>query len=193
MTALASDSSRWYVVRAKARQECRADANLRGWGIETFMPRIREPRSARMSVEKPYGVTLLFPGYLFACFDAASLYSRVRFTRGVHSVVGFGECATPVEEAVMALVRSQIHDDGFVHLEEPRVGDIVQITNGPLRSLSGVFERDLNGSDRVLILLSSIGLCARIEVRRAFVRRAADAATAQKAGEFPELGSHRVW
>jgi hypothetical protein len=31
---------RWYAIRAKAKEDSRAEANLRGWGLETFAPRV---------------------------------------------------------------------------------------------------------------------------------------------------------
>jgi transcriptional antiterminator RfaH len=161
----------WFVVHTKPKQEERADANLRMWGIETLMPKLRELRPARRSGVVRYWVTPLFPGYLFARFDATHLFDKVKLTRGVHSIVGFGEHATPVDESIIRSVRSRIGEDGFVYMADPRPGDKVEIIGGPLNSFSGVFERSLGARDRVLILLTTLGLGARVQVHRAFVRR----------------------
>src|SRR5687768_18284515 len=114
------DPSRWYAVQPKARQEARAEANLRRWGLETLAPRLREPRPSRSG--ESFRVTPLFPNYLFARFDAANLLGKVRLTRGIRRVVGFGEYATPLDDSIIASIRSRVTDDGIVRSEERRVG-----------------------------------------------------------------------
>lgn len=160
----------WYVVHTKPKQEGRAEVNLRAWGIETLAPKLREARPARDCRDLLYRVVPLFPGYLFAHFGAAAL-EKVRNTRGVHSIVGFGTCATPVADSVISMVRNRIEDDGFVRLAEPLPGDRVEIIAGPLRSLSGVFERTLPARDRVVILLTTIGSTPRVQLPKAFIRK----------------------
>lgn len=167
-----ADRPMWYVVQTKPRQEARVEANLHGLGLETLFPKLRErtiPASSRGSLDR---VGPLFPRYLFARFVAASVLAKVRNTRGVHGVVGFGEYATPVEERVISLVRSRIRDDGFVHPAEPQPGDVVQIVDGPLRSLIGIFERELSPRDRVLVLLTTVGSQLRVQLRKAGIRSA---------------------
>ena len=162
----------WYVVRSKRKQEQRAESNLRAWGLETFMPKLRTVSAPAVRAGVRYKVEPLFPGYLFARFDTTREYAKVRLTRGVHSVVGFGECATPVDDAIIALIRSRINDDGLVHEAEPSPGDQVEIVSGPLCSVRGIFERALSGGDRVLILLTTVGSSARVQVSRAVIRKA---------------------
>ena len=133
----------WYLVRTKSRQEARAESNLRSWGIETLAPKTREKRCAGVDGHQTYidSEGRLFPNYLFARFDAAERLAQVRLTRGVHSVVGFGECATAVDDSVIDVVRQRMDTSGFVRLEEPAPGDRVTIVSGPLSSLEGIFER----------------------------------------------------
>ena len=72
-----------YVVRAKAKQEARAEINLRSWGLKTFVPRVREYRQGTGRAGET--VALLFPSYMFARFTAAELLGKVRMTRGVQA------------------------------------------------------------------------------------------------------------
>lgn len=167
----ASDRSHWYGIHVKPKQEGRADANLRRWGLETLSPWLREPRIACGSHATQYRITPLFPGYIFARFDAEALLAKVRLTRGVHSVLGFGEYATPLDDAIISLLRSRMGADGSVRVAEPQPGDAVQIIDGPLRSLVGVFERELRGQDRVLILLTTIGCQVHVKIDKAFIRK----------------------
>ena len=160
----------WYVIRAKTKQENRVESNLQSWGVETFMPRLRG-LSRRTRGETPFSITPLFPGYIFARFDAARLLSKVRLTRGVRSVLGFGEAATPIHDEAIALIRSRVNEDGLVHVDGPRAGDVIEVVHGPLRTLVGVFDSALSGGDRVRILLMSITYCAHIELPKEFIRR----------------------
>jgi transcriptional antiterminator RfaH len=167
---VASEGSRWYVVQTKPKQEGRAEANLQAWGVPTLAPKVRLARRSHDG-EGLSGATPLFPGYLFALFDADTLLAKVRLTRGVSRVVGFGEYATPVDDAIMTIIQGRVQADGFVARDEPEPGDVVEIVEGPLRSLAGVFERVLPARDRVLILLTTVGCRARVQVAKAAVKK----------------------
>ena len=170
-TAVASE--RWYVIRTKPKQESRAEANLHSGGLETFAPRVRELRITTR-YDARFIVASLFPGYLFARFDASTWLAKVRMTRGVHSIVGFGEPATPVDDAAVHLIRNQVSDDGLIRIDDaPRVGDTVEVIGGPLRSLVGIFETGLSGGERARILLLSVMCQARVDVPSAFIRKTA--------------------
>lgn len=166
----ASSRLNWYVVQTKPKQEDRAVLNLKRWGVETLAPRLRELRSSR-AAGASYRIAPLFPGYVFARFDAAALLAKVRLTRGVSRVVGFGESATPLSDAAVELIRVRMREDGSVRPDPLQPGDAVRIVDGPLRSLLGVFERSLRGEDRVLILLSLMGSQARVQLPAAFIER----------------------
>jgi transcriptional antiterminator RfaH len=161
----AADTCRWYVIRTKQKQETRAESNLLAWGIETFAPRARELRRRHATSGSAFCIAALFPGYLFARFDATNSYAKVRLTRRIHSVVGFGESATPVDDAIISAIRGRIQEDGFVHFDDAHAGDPVEVVDGPLRSLVGIFDGVMSGGDRVRILLNAIAYPARVSVR----------------------------
>lgn len=163
--------SRWYVIQAKPKQDTRAESNLIAWGVETFAPKCLEPRRGHLNARSVFRVTPLFPGYLFARFDATALCTKVRLTRGVHRVIGFGECATPLDDVVINAIQERVEIDGLVHLGEAEPGDAVEIVVGPLRSLTGVFDGALTGGNRVRILLSSMACSVTVNVPRAFIRK----------------------
>jgi transcriptional antiterminator RfaH len=172
MTNVAAvDRQHWYVLQTKPKQESRAESNLRRWQIETLAPKLREPRQARDG-QASYRVTALFPNYVFARFDAEALAAKVRLTRGIQRIVGLGEFATPVDDEIIELVRSRIADDGFVRPVEVEPGDSIEIVEGPLRSLVGVFERHVSGRERVVVLLTTLGCRARVQVAKAAIRKA---------------------
>jgi len=164
-------TARWYLVQTKTQQEWRAESNLKSWGVETFAPRRLDVDVRRSVIDVVNRIQPLFPGYLFARFDAARLLSKVRLTRGVRSVVGFGESATPVDDGIVTLIRDRLDAHGFVACDEPREGDRVQIVAGPFRSMSAVFARDLPGRARVVLLLSTLGVQTRVNVAKAHIQK----------------------
>jgi transcriptional antiterminator RfaH len=157
----------WYVLQTKPKQEARAEANLRMWGIETLSPRIRETSSSTGTIR----VASLFPNYLFARFDAGVLSSKIRLTRGVQKLVGFGEYATAIDDSIIETIRGRIAPDGFVRLQDVQPGDAVEVVTGPLKSFVGVFERYASSRDRVVILLTAVASHRRVQLARMAVRR----------------------
>jgi transcriptional antiterminator RfaH len=167
---IVSEVPRWYVIQTKAKQERRAEENLRRWSVETLAPKLYAPPAwQRTNGARPRG-TPLFPRYIFSRFVLGPLFAKVTYTRGVQKIVGFGESATPVDDAIIELIRGRTQDDGFVHLPEPRVGDGIQVVDGPFATLEGVFEQELNGRERVLILLTTIRSPIRIQLPKAYIR-----------------------
>jgi transcriptional antiterminator RfaH len=161
----------WYAIHTKARQEQRAESNLRAWHVETYMPKIasRSRVSGRpcARVVKP-----LFSRYIFARFKAQELLHKVHFTRGVQSVVSFGEWPTPVDDEIITLLKNQCDKDGFVNVgQKLKAGDRVKITSGPLRNFVGIFEGDVRERDRVAILLTAVSFHSRAVVDRDMVEK----------------------
>jgi transcriptional antiterminator RfaH len=157
----------WYAIQTKPKQEERADSNLRAWGVETFFPKVKERRYSPYTKEPTFIIKALFPRYIFARFNANKLINKVRFTRGVQSVVSFGDSPTPVDDEIIFIIKSQIRGDGFIRIgEEFKLGDKVIVKNGPLRNFIGIFEQKIKDTDRVSILLDSVSYQARVVIER---------------------------
>ena len=167
-------NSSWYALHTHLHQEDRAAANLRAWNIELFYPKTREQRRNAFSgaitcLTKPF-----FPRYLFARFDADQLLHKVWFTRGVHSVVSFGGTPSPIDDEVIEFLQLRADKDGFIRLgEELKPGDKVVMKGGMLDSIVGIFEREMNDSERVMILLQTVNYQGHIVVVRDSVRKVA--------------------
>jgi transcriptional antiterminator RfaH len=166
-----TDIPRWYAIRTHPKQENRAVQNLTAWGVETFFPRIRDCRFNEFTGEPYYFIKPLFPGYLFARFALNSMLHKVRFTRGVHSVVCVGDDPAPVDDRVIEIIAAQTDVAGFVKIGaglEP--GAKVLIQAGPFKGMTGIFEREVNATDRIRILLDCISFQASVEIGRNYVR-----------------------
>jgi transcriptional antiterminator RfaH len=161
----------WYAIHTHPKQENRAERNLQAWNVETFLPKIRDCRFNEFTGEPTYFIKPLFPGYLFARFALNNLLHKVRFTRGVHSVVCIGSDPAPVNDSVIEIIAAQIDETGFVKISsdlEP--GAKVLIQAGPFKGLTGIFEREASDADRIKILLDCVSFQARVEVERIHVK-----------------------
>jgi transcriptional antiterminator RfaH len=165
--------SRWYVLWTNPKQEDRAASNLQAWGVETLNPKFRQLCYDERKGKLNHAIKCLFPRYIFAHFATSSLLHKVRFTRGVQSVVCFGGAPTPVDEDVIEIIRHRNGKDGLVRIgEEPGPGDEVMIKHGPWSNFVGIFEKGLGDSDRVSILLTTIGYQARVEIDKRLIEKA---------------------
>lgn len=162
--------SRWYVIHTKPNQEQRAGANLQAWRIETFAPLLKRSvvhQYTRQIIPKSEP---LFPCYIFARFQA-NLLHKIRLTRGIHSVVSFGDRPSAVDDEIIDLLRARVEEDGFVKVEQRlKKGDKVVINNGPLEGLNGIFEAEAKPLDRVRILLTTVRYQARLVIDRNIVQ-----------------------
>lgn len=156
----------WFAIQSRTGTETVTASHLRTTGIETLLPLIRKAirhatRTTRM-LPRP-----LFPGYFFARFCPAAALRAVAYSRGVLRVLGSGDRPMPVEETVIDGIHARMDEGGFVTLEERpfRAGDSVRIAEGPLTGWSGVFDRALNDSQRVVILINTLQE-GRLVVRR---------------------------
>jgi transcription elongation factor/antiterminator RfaH len=168
----AHDVSCWYAIHTNPRQETRAAENLRSWGVETFSPKIKVRRTNPYSGTITYVPNHLYPGYIFGHFHADSLLSKVHFTRGVHSVVSLAGVPIPVDDEIIAIIKARIGQDGFVQIgERLEYGDQVIVKDGRFKDLAGMFEKELEGSNRVQILITTISFQAHVHIDKELVKR----------------------
>ena len=155
---------RWHIVQSKPHQADRVAAQLQELlALEVYNPKIavRAVRGARKVTQ----VRQLFPNYLFARLDLPAEWKTITFTRGVARVLGGWEDPRPVDEAVIAAIRTQERrKDRLIsyYRFKPREGVVVR--SGPLKDVHGIFDRYVDEGGRVRILLSLIGFAAAVEL-----------------------------
>lgn len=172
MSNRADEVLQWYVIKTQPKQEVRADCNLKVLSINTFLPMTKERYTNPFSGLLSYVTRPLFPRYLFAQFDAGTMLRRVCFTRGVHSVVSFGNGPVSVDDEMIELIQRRIGEDGLVTLfDDLNEGDQVMIDHGPLKDLVGVFQYDIKGTERVAVLLTAINYQGRVIIGKDLVRK----------------------
>jgi transcriptional antiterminator RfaH len=158
-------ANHWFAIHTKMRREDFAAANVRGLGIEIFLPRLRVEHPAPTT--RRTTVKALFPGYFFARFRPATSMESVEYSRGVLSVVSSGRFPVPVDAGIIREIRDRAEEDGLIRIptRSLKPGDRVSIQDGPFEGLVGRVERELDDGKRVTILLEAL-LRARVQIEK---------------------------
>ncbi|MBI9020402.1 MAG: hypothetical protein JEZ10_04010 [Verrucomicrobia bacterium] len=155
----------WRCVRTQPKREHIAAGQLeRLEGVEVFAPRIRFKR--RTPRGRVWFEESLFPGYIFARFDAFENLRMVSSAVGVRGLVRFaGECAV-VPDFMIETLRTERFDEGPVVIEAPvvKVGDEAVVIGGALLGLRAVVTQVLSGGERIKILMDMMGTAIEAEV-----------------------------
>lgn len=161
----------WHCIYTKPNQEdlvCRRLMDLPG--IEMFNPKIKARKYIR---SKPREVVdELFPCYVFAAFHEDRYFHTIKYTRGVRRFVGSptGDPYT-IDSLIIDTIKGRM-EAGFISIEPAMFaeGEKVVIIDGPFSGLTGLFIKELNANERVLVLLSSI--CVKVELDGAYLAKA---------------------
>ncbi len=149
----------WYVINTKPKKEFQVEKLFIEGGIEIYNPKyLHDDRI------KPF-----FPGYEFIFFDYPDQYRLVKYTRGVKKVVGVREIPVPIPGEVIQEIKSR-EVNGLIEIdkygEKPEVGDEIEVVEGPLKGLRGVFKKELTAKERVLILLNYVTYQAQLIIEK---------------------------
>jgi transcriptional antiterminator RfaH len=164
---LGENKMQWYTVYTKPKREDAVAGSLENAGIEVFNPRLKQKKYVQGAYRNK--ISPLFPCYVFVKFEPETTAHMIKYTRGVRRIVG-GDMPWPVSDEIIDAIRDK-EEDGIVTLIPPQLkyGDSVAINDGPLSGLKGIFEKELNGQERVVLLLSAIEYQAKAVVDKAFL------------------------
>jgi transcription antitermination factor NusG len=154
-------SEQWYALHVRPRFEKHVQTHLEEKGYEVFYPTYTSTRqwSDRVkSLSFP-----LFPGYVFCRFNVHARLP-ILITPGVNQVVGSGKTPITVDEAELAAIR-RVMESGVAAQPWPylKVGETVQIENGPLEGLTGIVTR-IKSSERLVVSVSLLMRSVAVEL-----------------------------
>jgi len=162
-----STNAPWVALQVRAKTEKTVAQHLHSRRYEQFLP-LRDG-------------TPLFAGYVFCRFDATAAAPIVT-TPGVIRIVSFGSVPARIDEHEIAAIRQALASGQTVMpLTSFAPGEVVSITDGPLRGVSGTVLRVAHRQ----FLVISITLLQRsiaVEVHQSWVRP-------ERAGHPPRYAS----
>ena len=115
-------------------------------------------------------VEAMFPGYLFAKFVYATQHRAVENSHGIRGIVHFGDYLAILSENIVAALQSGVGPEEVVTVDSSiKIGQLVQITEGPFQGLEGVVTYLLPAKERVRVLLEFLGRSLATEISTAKV------------------------
>jgi len=152
-----SGGSDWCVIQSKPKQEFCAEKNLRTLAIDVYLPvYMKKIKKNKIKIDQ---ITPLFSGYLFARFNIYELYQKVKYTKGVKSILGYNEYLWTIGDDKIRDIRSR-EDNGIVLLRKRdelfRKGDRIFIDEGDFEGWEGIFQEELPDRERAIILLTNV-------------------------------------
>ena len=155
---------RWYVINTKPKKESQVERLFVEGGFTIYCPKyLREKR-----------ISPFFPGYAFLRFEFPEQFQMVKYTRGVKRVVGNDDGPTPIPEEIVLSIKAR-EQNGLVvfekYGEEPAVGDEIEVVEGPLKGLKGIFRKEVGASERVMILLNYVSYQGMLLIEKGKLRK----------------------
>jgi len=159
------DMKRWFVVNTKPRNEDRAASNLETGGIEVLAPKLKERKYKDGRFVD--AIEPMFPNYIFVRFHPVDEFRLVKYARGVKTIVNFGGKIVPLQDELINFIKERLENGVAIVQKRPlHKGEKVMIKDGPFKGFSGIFENDLDGKERVAILLEGVNYSAKMEIDR---------------------------
>ena len=125
----------WFAIWTRSRAEKAVADQLERKHIEVFLPTVQ--RWSRWKDRKKQIDWPLFPGYCFARFDPVGTLDVLKCV-GVAKIISFDGKPAPIPheeiEAIQRLVETELQFDPCPLLHE---GDLVEVTHGPLKGVTG--------------------------------------------------------
>ncbi len=141
----------WYLLLTKPQKEFFVENALKDnlKGIEVYCP-----KHVKKGKVKPF-----FPGYLFVSFDNDAYFHTIKYTIGVRNIMMVDGEPLRVPKEIIEKIKSN-EENGIIKIRSRNVklkkGDKVRIEEGALEGIEGIFYSELNDSERIRILVSSI-------------------------------------
>jgi len=159
----------WFCLKTQPKREhLAATALRRQFGVECFSPRLR---FRKMTQRGPvWFVEAMFPGYLFAKFVYSIQHRAVESSHGIRGIVHFGDRLATLPENIVAALQSRVGEEEIVTLDcSLKVGQSVEIIEGPFQGLEVVVTHLLPAKDRIRVLFEFLGRSMEMEVSTAKV------------------------
>ena len=163
----------WFIISTKPKQEFVAEKSLKSLGANVYLPLYQ--KRIKRNHEKKEVISPLFSGYLFAQFSVIEMYHKVRYTRGVKSVLGNTEGLWTINEKKIEDIKLREDNDGSVTLirseEKFKSGDRIMIDEGDFDGWEGVFCEELPDKERAVIMLTNVSYTSKLIVLKRYLKR----------------------
>jgi transcription antitermination factor NusG len=149
----------WGVLQVAPNGEHQACEFLRSVQVEAYAPRFPAPRRTKPGSVRHRRRRWVFPGYVFFKIGPDSTpWNVIRGAAGVRRVLQSDGSPATVGDQVIDHLNRRLAEGSIRESRSAFVrGQFVHIEHGPLAAVDAIFDRELDRSDRVQILISLFG------------------------------------
>jgi len=156
----------WYAIYTKPRHEKKAAELLKDKKFEVYLPlikKVRQWKDRKKKIDTP-----LFNSYLFVNFNYQNRFD-VLGTHGIVKIINFSGEPAIVPEWQIESLRRMLDFPETVKIEHYiRPGEIVEITDGPMRGMRGTVTTK-KGSRRIVLSIDGIYQTISVQIDEVFV------------------------
>ena len=158
-------TSKWFLVFTKTKEEQRAKTNLENQGFQIFLPLVA---FAKKNQSKSTTLEALFPRYLFIKLNLErDNWTCIKSTRGVSHMVVFGQRFAEIPKQVVAHLKSGADEKHIfrqtITRQEFKKGDTLVVAKGVFRDKEATF-LSKKSKERVNILLRFVNHLITAEI-----------------------------
>jgi transcriptional antiterminator RfaH len=158
----------WYAIYTKPWVEDATAKLLENAGLEVLNPKIRTKKYIRKKYVEV--IEQLFPCYFFVYIDPAVHFHMIKYTRGVRYIIGKENPISVPPEIITAIKENMEGGIAKIAPENFQKGDRILVREGPFKDFYGIFERNLSGRERAMILLEA--LYCKLEIESVSIKKA---------------------
>lgn len=162
----------WNVAYASPHGEPQLCKYLAIQGIESYTPQFPPPPRTKAGSVRDRQHRWVFPGYVFFRIPTGfAEWDIIRWAPGVRRLLQEDGAPAGMSDEVIGRLRQRLAERSMTPLEQRfHRGQAVVIQSGPLRMVDAIFERELDTSARLRILINLLGRPLPVEVDAAIVR-----------------------
>lgn len=144
------DVKNWYVIHTKPRNEKKVFEQIINKEIETFLPLIQTVRY--WSDRKKKLMVPLFPGYVFVNTSEEERIRAISNTYGALRYVMYQKRPAIISKKEITNIQLSLQVPEKIKIEEKQItaGDLVEITGGIFRGLSG-YIKEIRGNYKLIV------------------------------------------
>jgi transcriptional antiterminator RfaH len=164
----------WRVLHVSPHLEAQVCKYLTAHALESYAPQFPPPPRTKPGSVRDRRLRWVFPGYAFLRPpDGFNEWDLIRWAPGVRRLLQQDGGPALLSDEIVDHIRRRLAERSL-QMPAPRFkpGQPVVIQSGPLRMVDAIFERELDASSRVQILVHLLGRPLTVEVDPAILRAA---------------------
>ena len=160
------EASIWVLIYTKAKEEKKANENLKRQGFKTFLPLIAPTNKDT----KFKSLVPVFPRYLFVQINVdLDNWTCIKSSYGVSHIVMFSEKFTSIPNNIIKLIQEKLDESGIfkedVSIVDYQKGDPISIKGGKFAGIDAIF-LSKKSKDRVRLLLKLLNTSIVAEITK---------------------------